>query len=303
MDTTMPMDSHQDVSRRGVGKTAHAIAHLRGIAAEMELLCDPFAKQLGGEIGELALKDWLVDGDGASVVSLGDWVNLIYLRSAKIDERIEWSIATDGLRQVCVLGAGLDTRPWRLGLSQSSTSSKSACFSNLFRETSWIEVDFPEVFAWKKGVLGDVDCLCGNYVAAEADLGRTKSWTEKILSKGFVESAPTLWLLEGLTGYLTEPELVILFDTLSEISSNGSKLLATFLGIRCKLSNSYHRFRSDDPLAFLMKWNWVGTQSNFVTIASEFPNVELREVVGGDYFFVEATLSKPPATCDTSTPK
>ncbi len=104
--------------------------------------------------------------------------------------------------QICVLGAGLDCRPWRL-----SNDGCNAPSSKL----KYFEVDFPEIFSHKLPILASMDAQTQfEYISVCADLS-LPNWLDALISAGFDPTKPTLWLLEGLTMYLTESEISAFF--------------------------------------------------------------------------------------------
>lgn len=116
-------------------------------------------------------------------------------------------------RQVVVLGAGFDSRPWRMDLPPGVT---------------WYEVDQSEVVAAKQEQLtqlgagfkaaaaaaaasgGAASCRhplrAASWTALAADLGQ-QGWAGQLLERGLDSSRPVVWVLEGLLMYL-EPEQV-----------------------------------------------------------------------------------------------
>jgi methyltransferase (TIGR00027 family) len=90
------------------------------------LFHDRYARRLAGPRGEQIL---------ASMAKGRTWAWPMIVRTAVMDELILRTIARDGVDTVLNLAAGLDTRPYRLSLSPS---------------LRWVEVDFPDVIAYKK---------------------------------------------------------------------------------------------------------------------------------------------------------
>ena len=99
--------------------------------------------------------------------------------------------------------------------------------SDLTAKVRYFEVDFPEVFDYKLPVLqasGAVPSF--EYTPVPVNLGLPE-WENGLLQAGFEPVKPTLWILEGLTGYLTEEELVALMTKLSrKLSAPGSRIRA-----------------------------------------------------------------------------
>jgi methyltransferase (TIGR00027 family) len=111
--------------------------------------------------------------------------------------------------QLVVLGAGFDTLASRLTVA--------------LPEIRAVEVDHPHTQAWKKRALES----CGIGAPRDffpADLGRAASlaWLPR-------EGRPMLWIAEGLTMYLQEPQVRELFSQVRAYSAAGSRIAFTFL--------------------------------------------------------------------------
>lgn len=121
-----------------------------------------------------------------------------------VDERVRAGIAA-GARQLVLLGAGLDTRAFRMGLPA---------------EAAVFEIDLPETFAFKEPVLAGAVPTCRREVLA-ADL--RGDWETPLLERGFRPELPTLWVDEGSLGYLTEEWNQGVVRTLTALSAPGSR--------------------------------------------------------------------------------
>src|SRR5207244_9883804 len=111
-----------------VSDTARWVALYRAMESERPdaLFHDPYARRLAGTRGEQVLA-------GMPKGKAFAWPMIV--RTAVMDELILRAIKRDGVDTVLNLAAGLDTRPYRLPLAPS---------------LRWIEVDFPDVIAYKK---------------------------------------------------------------------------------------------------------------------------------------------------------
>jgi O-methyltransferase involved in polyketide biosynthesis len=125
-------------------------------------------------------------------------------------------------RQVVILGAGYDTRPWRLQLPAG---------------VAWFEVDVPEVVAAKRRQLAALGAgfdrskaagarhalRAASWTGLSADLGRP-GVVAALVAAGFDVGQPTVWVAEGLLMYLTEQQTD---DLLEEAAGecNGSRWL------------------------------------------------------------------------------
>lgn len=110
--------------------------------------------------------------------------------------------------QVVVLGAGLDTRAYRLGLGP---------------EVTVFEVDRAETLEFKQRVLTGEEPTCRR-VPVVGELG-TDDLTGLLNTAGFDDSLPTVWLAEGFLFYLTRPHADALLDEMATLSAPGSALL------------------------------------------------------------------------------
>ena len=110
-----------------VSDTALLVAACRAIETDLEdgLVRDPYAARLAGDRGPVL----------AHKVDASNWLAFgIGVRSRFIDDLLREAIGRGEVDTVVNLGAGLDTRPWRLDLPEG---------------LRWVEVDFPEILAYK----------------------------------------------------------------------------------------------------------------------------------------------------------
>ena len=159
-----------------VSDTALLTAAYRALEAKEAdcLVHDPFAERLAGERG-LGL------AQGMPVAGFSRF--MINARDRFLDDLLLENIRDKGIQTVLNIGAGLDTRPWRLGLPESLT---------------WIEVDFSAMLRYKAERMSGVKPRC-RLMQIEADISvpeqRAKFW-------GQVSLAPALMITEGVLPYL-----------------------------------------------------------------------------------------------------
>jgi methyltransferase (TIGR00027 family) len=98
-----------------VSDTAFWIAHFRALESERPdaLFHDPLARLLAGDRGKKI-------AEAMPVSFITAWI--VAIRTCVIDDYIRWAIA-QGVDTTLNLGAGLDTRPYRLDLPGASDSS------------------------------------------------------------------------------------------------------------------------------------------------------------------------------------
>lgn len=187
--------------------TALGVCALRALESRKpeseRLILDPLAELLCGE-AMLSLAWTASTGKSREF-----WIDCIAVRTRWIDD----ALADMALRQSVVLGAGLDTRAYRL---------------SAWRGASVYEVDFPEVLDTKRSLLAAHEPLA--FVQPVSANLSADDWPERLLSGGFRAAERSIWLLEGLTGYLTQEELSSLLDKISGLALPGSKMLVTFVG-------------------------------------------------------------------------
>ncbi|GAB2547696.1 SAM-dependent methyltransferase [Nocardia heshunensis] len=187
----------------GVAVTAIGVAVIRARESEREdrLYDDPLAQafvaaaragfdeQRWAQLGALA--DQFYDGRTIGV--------------RLVDERFAAAIAA-GCRQVVLLGAGLDTRAYRMDLPEDITV---------------FEIDLPELFDFKEPVLAATGATptCQRRVVV-ADL--REDWRKALLDSGFQPNVPTYWVDEGSLGYLNQDWNRRVVETLTELSAPGS---------------------------------------------------------------------------------
>ncbi|MFC9896113.1 SAM-dependent methyltransferase [Nocardia sp. NPDC127579] len=120
-----------------------------------------------------------------------------------VDDRIQ-AAADAGIRQFVLLGAGLDTRAYRMRLPA---------------DLRLFEIDLPELFAFKEPVLAAARPICDRRVVI-ADL--RADWRKNLLDNGFQPDTPTCWIDEGTLGSPAQDWAQQVIRTLTELSAPGS---------------------------------------------------------------------------------
>ncbi|MEO3752590.1 class I SAM-dependent methyltransferase [Streptomyces sp. B6B3] len=218
---------HPDVAGvdRGVGLTALLVAAARAIETHRHdsLAQDTYAEHFVRAAPACA--DWPVriqqvpDGDDDPL--WGRFARYFGLRTRVLDDFLLRSVRA-GARQVVLLGAGLDTRAFRLGWS-------SDCVV--------FEIDRPGVLAFKHQVLTHLPATPRvRRVPVPADL--CADWTTALTTAGFDPAAPSVWLAEGLLFYLPSPAETRLIDTVDRLATAGSAL-----AFEAKLEKDLLRYR------------------------------------------------------------
>lgn len=151
------------------------------------LFRDPYAERLAGDRGREIVRR-LERGRSSA------WS--IVTRTAVLDELIMDAVR-DGADMVLNLAAGLDTRPYRLPLSPG---------------IRWIEVDFPQMIAYKENNLADANPRCALERIA-LDL-TDRSARQRLFARLNGERRQILVITEGLLIYLTADEVAALAQDL-----------------------------------------------------------------------------------------
>jgi methyltransferase (TIGR00027 family) len=140
-------------------------------------------------------------GDGPLQRLLPDWA---VVRSRFFDEYL-LSAVRSGCRQVVLLGAGLDTRAFRLDWPTG---------------VHVFEVETPAMLAFKERVLNDTPPTCGRRTTVPAD--PAGSWATELLAAGFDVRRPTAWLAETLLYHLPPRTVEAIVATMTKLSAPGS---------------------------------------------------------------------------------
>ena len=186
----MDMTSSGEPSIRHVSDTAIWVAYYRAIESERPdaLFNDQLAKRLVGARGRKIAEHM------QSTSRYTAWS--VVVRTHVIDNLIQ-RYAADGADAVVNLGAGLDTRPYRLDLPKS---------------LRWIEVDYPEVVDHKERILA-AEAPKVDLRRVKLDLSDRNARRELFVRLG-AECKSALILTEGVIPYLTEDQVASLAEDL-----------------------------------------------------------------------------------------
>nr|WP_181715705.1 class I SAM-dependent methyltransferase [Cryobacterium sp.]QJS06147.1 methyltransferase [Cryobacterium sp.] len=197
-----------------VGTTAVITAQMRAIesARPDRLFSDELATELVTAAG-LGIEQVTLDQvEGQRV-----YVSLA-VRTHYLDDWCGRLLANQSIKQVVILGAGLDTRAIRLGW--------------LANGVSVYEVDRSDVTELKAHTLGIGTKASWHGVAADLT---SNGWSETLISAGFDASKPAVFIAEGLFMYLTDPASRQIIETLHGMAAPGSHLLAVHFGLGAQL--------------------------------------------------------------------
>ncbi|ALO13403.1 putative methyltransferase [Streptomyces venezuelae] len=211
MAGTTPQQTDVDGLDGGVGLTALLVAAARAIETHRHdsLAQDDYAEHFVRAAPASA--DWPVrieqvpDGDDNPL--WGRFARYFGLRTRVLDDFLLRSVGTN-VRQVVLLGAGLDTRAFRLDLPSDLVV---------------YEIDRAGVLAFKQRVLTDLSAAPKvKRVAVPVDL--RADWVTALTTAGFDPEVPSVWLAEGLLFYLPSAAETYLIDTVDRLTTGDSAL-------------------------------------------------------------------------------
>lgn len=171
---------------QNVPDTAFMAAAYRAIESERPdaVFRDPLADRLAGERGRAILASL------PPQAMMGGWT--VIIRTCIIDELIQQAI-TRGVDTILNLGAGLDTRPYRMTLPET---------------LRWIEVDHPAIIEWKRTRLAQEKPCC-QLERIALDLADAQA-RRQLLDEVANRSGKLLVLTEAVTPYLPEETVAAL---------------------------------------------------------------------------------------------
>lgn len=222
------MASHRTTPLSGVPLTALGVAMIRARESEREdrLYHDPYAHTFAEAAREAFLDPQAPAAAAQQWSQVERLVDQFYegrtLGVRAVDDRVQAWVHAGG-KQLVMLGAGLDTRAYRMGLPAG---------------LRWFELDLPEMFAFKEPVLKSVDAVptCDRRVVA-ADL-RT-DWAPALLTAGYEREVPTAWIDEGVIPYLSQDDATEVAATITALSAPDSE----FGTVRATVDETQQRYR------------------------------------------------------------
>jgi len=217
------------------------------------LFRDPFAEMLSGEHGRNILAGL------PKQAFIGGWT--VVIRTRIIDELIQAAIA-EGVDTILNIGAGLDTRPYRMNLPPG---------------IHWIEVDQPHVIEFKTNRLRNASPVC-DLEHIGLDLTDEES-RDAALSKLAGTSQNALVLTEGVIPYLSEAAVASLGIMLrSHVSfkywitdyfSPASYDYRRRSGMSQAMKNAPFQFEPEDYFGFFKGIGWVSNKEKYFAIEAK----------------------------------
>lgn len=216
------------------------------------LFHDTFAQLLVGAQGELIATR--TQGSRYTAWS-------VVIRTFIID-RFIMNLLAEGVDTVINLGAGLDTRPYRL---------------DLHKELRWVEVDFPKIIDLKNEKLKEQTPCC-KLERVQLDLSNNEL-RDQFLEKIASSSKNVLVITEGVIPYLSNIEARSLADALKKhknfthwITEYYSPEILKFLRTPKRLTqmkNSPFLFYPEDWFLFFKQSGWDVLETKYFGVESE----------------------------------
>ena len=225
-----------------VSDTAFWIAHHRSVETERPdaLFRDPLAGVLAGDQGREIAR-------AMPMPFMTGWV--VVVRTCIIDDYIRLAL-TEGIDAVVNLGAGLDTRPYRMDLPESLL---------------WVEADYPHVIDFKEQRLSGQTPRC-RLERVKLDLANVAE-RRRFLDMLKARTPKILVLTEGVISYLSVEEVGSLADDLSALGSVRFWIADYFSpqvvkfrtqrgGMQKRMRNAPFRFTPNDWFGFFQEHGW-----------------------------------------------
>ncbi|KOV82569.1 class I SAM-dependent methyltransferase [Nocardia sp. NRRL S-836] len=216
----------------GPSRTALVTAYARAyhqIADRPQIFTDPLAARLLGHAAEdlPALGTATTDRLGGAVTDRPR--RLVFAARARFAEDTVATAVAAGVRQVVILGAGLDTFAYR----------------NPHGDLRVFEVDHPATQAWKRERLAATGIDCPDTLTFVPVDFETQALAAELESAGFARTAPAVFVWLGVVYYLT-PEAV--HATLAYIAGQARPVEVVFDCLRSATTDAeraYQQARAD----------------------------------------------------------
>jgi methyltransferase (TIGR00027 family) len=240
----MPENTKADSLLSATARWTAAVRAMES-AREDRLFDDPWATALAGKDGA----KWIETRSPDSVLP-------IVLRTRFFDDFLQRVAVEEGIRQIVLVAAGLDTRAFRL---------------NWPEQTRLFELDRPSVLEYKEQILRAAGArpTCERR-SIKVDL--TIPWKETLPASGFDRHQPSGWLLEGFLFYITNEQTAHTLNEVTALAAPGSWIgfdVVNGAVMTSSLTRKWVEMQAssgapwigtmDEPEEFLAARGWVAT--------------------------------------------
>lgn len=223
-----------------VSDTALWVAAFRALESERSdaLFCDPLAAVLAGESGKAIAQNM-------PYPKILAW--MMGVRTVAIDRLVFEAIGA-GVDTIVNIGAGLDTRPYRLDLAE---------------DLHWIEIDFPNIVEMKNTKLSQEKPRC-RLTRIGVDISN-RNVAAHLYSEIGSKTNSALVITEGVIAYLSNEEAGWLAEDLRKVASfslwiqdyrKTDQTMKHPQKLKKKLKNAPFRFTHANPLGFFSEFGW-----------------------------------------------
>lgn len=196
--------------------TAVAVSFARGAAQRAQgKVLDSAAATLCPDLAGRTLRSiqhGSVPNDVVRYASFG-LVDHLEMRTLAFDEALLGAVRR-GVRQLVILGAGLDARAWRL-------RELASCVV--------FEVDYPSTQQYKQRRVRDLGVSSAKDVRFVTVDFANERFSDRLEEAGHLVDEPTFWIWEGVTMYLPVEATALSLDLIAQRSALGSELALTYM--------------------------------------------------------------------------
>jgi methyltransferase (TIGR00027 family) len=201
----------EDSDIKAVGLTSLMVAAGRARESERQhpLFADPYGSIFAGKLGN-EMFDKIVAAKPELLYS-------VRARTAYIDELVRKYVLDGTIKQVVILGVGMDARALRMPFSE---------------EVTVFELDFNDVLNYKDRMIKASNIIPtskAKRTCIAIDLRDDLDWSKLIVENGFKVTERTFWILEGLLMYLSESDVITTLKRIYSLSASDSFLVAQIL--------------------------------------------------------------------------
>lgn len=247
-----PALQHEELAATFTNDSAMMIAFERALETKRgadALFQDPFAEAMAGPKGAMLSE---LFGGGSAHFGLPEWPDFhktwTAVRTRFIDDQIQKYAG--GLQQLVNLGAGMDTRAYRL---EAYKAFPNGCF----------DVDMASVNREKRIIFEEVlqnpapKC---KLATIDLDFLGERSLQQELAEAGFAAEKPSLFVAEGLIMYLGPEGKFKLISDVSAVAAPGSVWVLQFLdpseGPAAETPQAKHGLTEDEARKALTENGW-----------------------------------------------
>lgn len=225
---------------------------------------------------------WFDDPMASAFIAAAEWRPIgddqageiwVVLRTRFFDEYLASAVA-QGRRQVVIVGAGLDSRAFRLNWPPA---------------TRLFEIDQAQIFEFKEGVIAAIRPResCERIIVP---INLTDDWIAALARRGFDMDIPAVWLIEGVLVYMSDQDVSLLMDGVARCSAPDSRLALT-AGTRAVAQDAPHTGWAIEcpPASWLASFGWSGRVVDIARCAERYG----RPLSGGSSVGSIITAKRP----------